>query len=189
MRIVLQEEAVYVGARIAFIRVRNYEFLRRTLLSDGAPFLASRKARATPPTQAGSIDFREDLVWSSEEGRPEHCVAPAREVFRKAPSVSLYQICENYGFRRVNFDPRALIGGKDSGSRITFSETMNRRMLRRGSLPPTGVEVSPDKAGRSLTPEIAKLSIPQMIEGIDRSLRALLTFLAIWLGGTIRIQR
>jgi hypothetical protein len=49
--------------------------------------------------------------------------------------------------------------------------------------------MSRDKAGRSLTPKITELSITQMIEGIDRSLPGLLMFLAIWLGGTIRIER
>jgi hypothetical protein len=131
MGIVLQEEAVHVGARIPFIGIRNYEFLRGILPSNSAPFLASRKARATPSTQPGSIDFREDLIWSSEEGGPEHCIAAAREVFRKVPTVPLHQIREHYGLRRVNFDRRALIAGKDSRSRITLSETINRRELLR----------------------------------------------------------
>jgi len=89
----------------------------------------------------------------------------------------------------VNFDSRALIVREDGRSRITLSETINRRVLLRGSLPPAGVEMSPDKAGRSLTTKIAKVFVTQMIEGIDHSLPGLLTFLAGWLGWMIRIER
>src|SRR6516164_9231100 len=69
MRIVLQEEAVHIGARIAFVRIRNYEFFRGILLSNGAPFLASRKARATPPTQPGSITSVR--IWSGVRKRAD----------------------------------------------------------------------------------------------------------------------
>ena len=67
MRILLQEETVGIGARIAFIRIRNYEFLRRILLRNSAPFPAGREARTTPPAQARMIDLSKDLFRLSEE--------------------------------------------------------------------------------------------------------------------------
>ena len=97
----------------------------------------------------------------------------------KAPDVSLHQVCERDGLRSVNFDPRAFITGREGGSRIALSETMNGRVLLRGCLPAGRVEVSGDKAGCSLAAEITKVSVGQMVEGINRGLPGAMAFFAV----------
>jgi hypothetical protein len=90
MRIILQKEAINVGAGIAFVCVRDDEFVGRILPGDGAPFGASWKACTAAAAQAGSVDFIENLPWLPEEGGLERAITPARQVLREASSATLH---------------------------------------------------------------------------------------------------
>jgi hypothetical protein len=105
MRIILEEEAVHIGARIAFVCIRNHEFVRPILPRDGTPLPASRKACAAPSTQTRSIEFIENLPRLSEECGLERGVPSARQVIREAPCATRHQICEDDRLGGVNFEP------------------------------------------------------------------------------------
>src|SRR5947209_16123182 len=62
MRIMLKDQAVFAGPRLAFISVDQDVFGLVRLLGNESPFHAGREAGAAASAKIGSLDFIDDFV-------------------------------------------------------------------------------------------------------------------------------
>src|SRR5665213_1999973 len=104
VRIVLNEKAVFAGARLALIRIDHDVFRLRRLFRYEAPLQAGGETRAAAPAQARGLHLVDDFFRRHAEGFFESLVAIGREIGPDRVRVRHAEPArEDSDFQRIGF--------------------------------------------------------------------------------------
>src|SRR5450830_7667 len=130
VRVITNDVAVFECARFAFIAVANEVFLTWELTRHEAPLQAGREASTAAATQAGSLQFSDDLFRSDvfSEDALERFIAATLDVIRQVPVLAV-QIRKNQRFDMTIVQTSHFFSSSSSASILSFDIQLHMRWL------------------------------------------------------------
>jgi hypothetical protein len=163
--VILQNEAIDIGARVSLVRVCDDKLWLSYLLAYGAPFLARGKCGPAATAKTGQFKFSYYFLRQLAQGHIKCLVPPAISIVFHASRFALDHTSQDDGAGGADFDLGRGICGARSRCKVAFAQAIDGWNLNAGSVPPVVVEMPRGKACHAPAQDFGWAFSAEMVEG------------------------